>query len=119
MTREHILMNEIMIALSPYGSVFRMNAGDFWQGKRVYSKEFSQNVLVDLRRIQGLPRGFSDLLFVGKDGTVAFLEVKTDAGKPTEEQLKFIEHMKKSGYKAAVVRSTDDALNLIKTQKKE
>lgn len=113
MTPEHRLMNEIMIALSPYGSVFRMNAGDFWQGQRVYSREFAQNVLINLRRVHGLPRGFSDLLFIGNDGQVAFLEVKTDTGRPTCEQLKFIDRMKKSGCKAGIVRSPEEAIQLI------
>lgn len=114
MTDEHRLMNEIMVALSEHGSVFRMNAGDFWQGRRVYSKEFSQPALIELRRVLGLPKGFSDLLFIGKDKNIAFIEVKTKIGHTTEEQNNFLLHMREAGYKAGVARSINEALKIIK-----
>ena len=56
---EHEIQNDIRVALSKYGIVFRMNAGDFWQGKLCWSHEFSSRVLTDPTRVEGLPAGFS------------------------------------------------------------
>ena len=111
--REAIIQAEVRIALSPHGIVFRTNAGDFWQGTVVYSKEFKQNVLINMRRVHGLPDGFSDLLHVG-EGYVAFVETKTATGRTTPEQDNFIDLMKRHGHRAGVARSVEDALRIIK-----
>ena len=110
---EQNIQNEIRVALSEHGMVFRTNAGEYYQGQLVYSKEFKQKVLINVRKVMGLPVGFSDLLFVGFDGNVSFVEVKNEKGKARPEQLKFIELMKKYKYKAGIARSTDDALKII------
>lgn len=72
---EHELQNQIRAALSEYGKVFRTNAGEFWQGKRVWSRELQAPVISDARKVEGLPYGFSDLLFLDSQGA-AFIEVK-------------------------------------------
>lgn len=79
--------------------IFRTNAG------KAYS--YSGQV------INLLPEGFSDLLFVGFNGKVAFIEVKTDAGKLRPAQERFLNLMKKYGYRAGVARSPEEALNII------
>lgn len=99
MNKETIIQNEIRCALSPYGVVLRLNNG------LVYSK--------DGRPLKiGLPKGTPDLLFVG-NGFVAWLEVKTDKGRATEAQYRFLERMQALGHKAGIVRSVEDALRLI------
>lgn len=116
MTEEHRLMNEIMIALAPHGAVFRTNSGDFWQGKRAFSTEFKQEVLTHLRKVKGLPKGFSDLLFIGNNGKIAFIEVKTKTGRISPEQQNFLQIMQKLGYNAGVARSVSDAIKIILTE---
>ncbi|MDE6834465.1 MAG: hypothetical protein K2J39_09530 [Ruminococcus sp.] len=61
MTEEHRVQNEIRLAVTDECILFRTNAGDFWQGEVVYSKEFKQRVLINIRRVEGLPKGYSDL----------------------------------------------------------
>ena len=109
---ESDIQNQIRVALSPHGMVFRTNSGDFWQGERVYSNEFQECVLIHLRRICGLPKGFSDLLFCGYDGRVAFIEVKQPHGKIRPEQADFLKLMQSYGYAAGIVRSPEDALKI-------
>ena len=91
------LQNQIRIALSPYGVVIRQNTGNF--------------ELKDGRRIICGVKGLSDLLFIGQN-QVAFIEVKTPTGKPSQEQLNFIRRMQELGHTAGIARSVEDALRL-------
>jgi hypothetical protein len=111
--REASIQNEIRLDLSPHGIVLRLNSGKFWQGKRVWSKEFNQYVLINLRPIQGCPEGTSDLLFLGEGNNVAFIECKDNKGATREKQEKFINVMHQYGIKAGVARSVEDALKII------
>lgn len=110
---EHRIQDEIRLALSEYGIVLRLNSGKFWQGKRVWSNEFQQYVLINLRPVQGCPPGTSDLLFIGNEN-IAFIECKDDKGKTRDEQEKFIKIMRSYGHKAGVARSVEDAVEIIK-----
>jgi len=103
MKSEHKIQNEIRIALSAYCTIFRINVvrGRTPDGRFVSS---------------GVPVGFSDLFGVRKsDGKAVFIEVKTQRGKPTREQMHFLEMMRNSGAVAGICRSAEDALNLIKS----
>lgn len=114
MTEEHKIQNEIRIAASKSCVLFRMNAGDFWQGDLVYSKEFKQKVLINLRKVEGLPKGYSDLSGVRRsDGKAVFIEVKAPKGRPTDQQKTFLSAMQKNGAIAGICRSAEDALKLI------
>jgi hypothetical protein len=113
---ESRIQAEIRLALSDYGICFRTNAGEFYQGKPVYSKEFNQRVLINLRPVHGLPIGFPDLLFIGNDGRVVFIETKTDTGTLRPEQQNFIDRMDSMGITAGVARSVEDALKLIQRE---
>jgi hypothetical protein len=97
------LMRSIMIALSNDGHfVCRANVGLF----------FTQ----DGRPIRsGLPVGFSDI-FGNRmgDAKAFYLEVKTPTGKVTTEQMAFINAMKIRGAIAGVVRSIEDAQNMLR-----
>lgn len=112
---ENDIQNRIRVVLSPYGMVFRTNSGDFWQGEHVYSNEFQQYALIHLRRVQGLPKGFSDLLFFGFDGRPAFIEVKKPNGEIRPEQISFLNLMKSYGYAGGIARCENDALEIIKS----
>ena len=113
MTGEHTIQNQIRAAAT--GCVlFRTNAGDFWQGEVVYSHEFNQNVLIHIRRLEGLPEGYSDLSGVRvTDGRAVFIEVKTKTGRPTKKQKHFINKMREYGAIAGVCRSVEEAIKLI------
>ena len=113
MKSENRIQSEIRLALSPYGIVLRLNSGKFWQGERVWSNEFNQYVLVNLRPVQGCPEGTPDLLFLGENNNVAFLECKTKKGAAREKQKHFIEIMHQYGIKADLARSPEDALKII------
>lgn len=110
---EHKIQDSIRLELSKFGVILRLNSGKFWQGKRVWSNEYNQYVLIDLRPVQGCPEGTSDLLFLGENNNVAFIECKNQKGKAREKQNKFIEIMHKFKIKAGIARSVEDALNII------
>ena len=59
----------------------------------------------------GLPRGFSDLLLFTSNGKTAFIETKIKSRKPTQEQINFINTMKKRGFIAGVVYDINDFIN--------
>jgi len=109
---EHELQNRIRIALSKHGLVFRINSGKFYQGQKIFIKGIG-TVLKNPRIVMGAPAGFSDLLFVGQD-KVVFIEVKTPNGITSPEQTKFIKIMKSKGIPAGIVRSEEEAIDLIK-----
>lgn len=111
---EHLIQNRIRAAVSPTCAIFRTNSGDFWQGDLVYSKEFKQTVLINLRKIDGLPKGFSDLCGVRKsDGRAVYIEVKTASGRVSKDQKKFLAKMREYGAIAGVARSEEEAVKLI------
>ena len=111
--KESNIQNAIRCELSKYGVVFRTNAGKFYQGQAVYSREFDQRVLINLRCVDGLPKGFSDLVFFGPGGKAAFIETKNESGRLRPEQQMFLERMRALGFSAGVARSVDEAVNLI------
>lgn len=98
---EHSIQNAIRLRLSELGyCVFRANVGRF---------QTKDGRWFDT----GLPRGFSDL-FAVKDGRIYFLEVKTETGRPSEEQLRFLAVMRdRYGCVAEIVRSVDDAIRAV------
>lgn len=98
MNAETILQNAIRIALSFHGVVIRMNTGVF--------------KTTDGRTVKCGIRGLSDLIFIGHN-YVAFLEVKTKTGRATPEQLNFLDRMRALGHRAGIVRSVEEAIELI------
>ena len=110
--KEHTIQDLIRLELSKHGLVFRTNAGSAWGGKYVNIQPYG-NVVINPRKIELLPKGFSDLLFVGTDGKVAFIECKDDKGQLRPEQERFLQLMKSYGHKAGVARSPEDALHII------
>ena len=98
---EHDTQNLIRIKLSELGyAVFRINSGKV---RMADGRWFDT----------GVPKGFSDLMAV-KDGKVYFLEVKTDKGKASKEQLNFLAVMRdRYGCVTAIVRSVEDAVRIV------
>ena len=115
---ESLIQSEIRLALSPHALMFRTNAGEFWQGQRVYSKEFGQPVLINLKKVEGLPKGYSDLSGVRRsDGRFVAIECKTATGRVRPEQEQFIAAMREAHALAGVARSIDDGLKIIEVIK--
>lgn len=114
MNRETAIQNRIRLALSEAGClIFRNEVGTFWAGK-VLHKSQGQVTLGNSRPIPcGLCVGSSDLIGLMPDGRFLAVEVKTPTGKPTKEQLNFIEHVRRSGGVAGIARSPEEALELI------
>ena len=110
--REHTIQDLIRVELSKYGLVFRTNAGSAWGGKCVNVPIYGR-IIMNPQKIDLLPKGFSDLLFVGSDGRVAFIECKDDKGTLRPEQERFLKVMQSYGHRAGVARSVEDALKII------
>lgn len=92
------IQRECMIALSAAGClVWRNNTG----------------VLPDARGVPvhfGLCKGSSDLIGLAPDGVFIAIEVKTDTGRVSEAQERFIAAVRAKGGRAGVARSADQAV---------
>ena len=98
--KEQILQGEIQAELSKHDIItFRINVIG------LYSK--------DGRFIPpSVPKGHSDLYCVLKGGKIAYIEVKKGKGKPSKEQINFLEVMKKQGALGGLAYSIEDALKI-------
>lgn len=101
MTPEHSIQNDIRNNTADIALLFRANVGS--------------GITYDGRHFDtGLPKGFSDLFgFRYSDGRIVFIEVKGPNGKPTKEQIRFLERMREYGALAGIARSVDDARRII------
>lgn len=100
-TEEHKIQNEIRLALADTCVIFRMNVGS---GYTYDGRHFST----------GVPKGFSDLFgFRKSDGKAVFIEVKTPKGRPTKDQLHFLDTMRKNGAVTGICRSAEEAIKLV------
>ena len=95
---ESRLIYECMQALGKFGAVFRTNAGQFYTRSG--------------QRVSGLPKGFSDLLFVGNDGVSCFVECKVKPNKASPEQAAFLEKMAALGARTGIAHNVNDALRI-------
>jgi len=112
--RESDIQNLIMLALSQAGcTVWRNNVGTGWQGKM--SRTRLGSIIIDEPRPlhAGLCVGSSDIIGIAPDGRFLAVEVKTATGKPTPEQIRFIDAVRLKGGIAGVCRSVEDALELL------
>jgi hypothetical protein len=64
----------------------------------------------------GLTKGGSDIIGWTSDGRFLAVEVKTEKGRATKEQLRFIDAVNNSGGIAGVCRSPEEAIQLISRQ---
>ena len=110
---EHRIQDEIRLALSHHGIVLRLNSGKAYGGKRIFDQRRDAYILTDLRTIALCPKGTPDLLVIGANGVVAFIEVKDDVGKLREEQKCFLTLLRQYGYRCGVARTPEEALRII------
>ena len=107
-SEETRISDEIRLALSDSCVLARSPAGLFYQGKRV------KNTIVNIRPVSVLIKGWPDLTgFRRSDGKAVFIEVKTAKGRPSPEQINFIELAKRSGALAGIARSVEDAERIV------
>ena len=101
--QETQIQREIILELSKYGIVIRQQSGNFYT-------EYGSRVKVGFT-------GLSDLQFISDDGKkIAFIEVKTETGKPKKEQVNFINFISSKNspnLKAGIARNVNDALKII------
>ena len=110
---EHRIQDEIRLALSQYGIVLRLNSGKAYGGKRIFDSRRNQYILTELRTIALCPKGTPDILFIGPNGKIAFIEIKDDTGRVREGQSEFIKIAREYGHRAGIARSVEDALAII------
>lgn len=60
----------------------------------------------------GLCKGSSDVIGVAKDGRFLAVEVKTETGRVSPEQVAFLDAVRRAGGRAGVARSVADALSI-------
>lgn len=115
------VQNSIRLKLSELGYYTeRINVGSgYLVPKELMDKikRLCPQLKAELDRISyfstGAVKGRSDISAI-KDGKIAFLEIKNEKGRPTAEQLKFIEVMQtRYGCRAGVARSVSDALAIV------
>jgi hypothetical protein len=115
MNEETKLMRLIMIALSNANCItWRNETSGAYVGKVIHKDAR----IVTLQNAQlmtfGLCVGSADIIGIHKPtGRFLAFEVKTAKGKPTKEQLNFIEQVRAANGVAGIVRSTQDALDLL------
>lgn len=115
MNKETKLQRLIMVELSKAGhTVWRNETGRFWTGKPIH-KDGKTVTLANAHMIPlGLCVGSSDLVGIQRaTGRFFAIEVKTEKGRPSKEQLQFIDHVIERGGIAGIARSPQDALELL------
>ena len=123
--REQGIQNDIRNALAGDCLAFRANVGLAWTGSKVERLPGGRVMIHDARPFStGLPPGFSDLFglvpvtitpeMVGQTVARFFaLEVKTATGRASDQQAKFLAAVQRKGGLAGVVRSPDDARQVL------
>ena len=100
MNQESKLMHQIMAALSEKGCfVLRTNSG-------VYYDSQGNRITIGFK-------GLSDLVGFRPDGKFFALEIKTPTGRPSKEQLKFIEFCYRKGVVAGIATSIESAIKVV------
>lgn len=114
MNPETRIQNLIMVKLSEAGcTVWRNETKRAWVGQTIH-KAGDQVTLSNARMILlGLCVGSADLIVICPDGKFGAIEVKTKTGRPSAEQVKFIDAVTAAGGRAGIARNTQDALNII------
>jgi hypothetical protein len=123
---ESNIQNLILLDVGKLTNVrlFRNNTGTGWQGKTLQHNG-TRLVLESPRPLNaGLCKGSSDLVgwtekiitadMVGqKIAIFTAIECKTATGRPTTEQLNFIERVRNAGGFAGIARSPEDARKIM------
>lgn len=115
MNQETKIQRLIMLALSENGCiVWRNETGSFWAGSVIHKTQ-DQVTLANARMVPcGLCVGSADIVGIyRKTGQFLAIEVKTSKGRPTKEQINFIEQVRAAGGISGIARSPSDALELL------
>jgi len=115
MNPETRIQNRILLALSEAGcTVWRNETSGAWVGKQIH-RDGDQVTLINAHMMTfGLAVGSSDIIGITPEGRFLAVEVKTPKGRPTKEQLRFIEAVRAAGGIAGIARSVEEALDLIR-----
>jgi len=115
MNKETKIQNAIMLALSNAGcTVWRVETSGVWVGRQIH-KDGDTVTLANARMfLSGLCKGGSDIIGIDPTGRFIAVEVKTPEGRPTKEQLNFINAVKAAGGIAGIARSPREALELLR-----
>jgi len=119
-SREHVVQNEIRIALGRDAVLFRNNVGTAWTGDVTRLKDGSLLIRNPRPLHAGLCKGSSDLIgwrsitvtpdMVGeKIAVFCAVEVKDGRGRPTKDQVHFINTLVGAGGLGCVAWSVEDA----------
>lgn len=117
---EHDIQNRLLMEISKRGDMtpFRVNVGMAWQGK---ASKVGRDVLIENPRPfkTGLPAGFPDVIIAHRtnDGCeLIMLEIKTEKGRLSENQKKFLTFMRdKRNCRVKVCYGLQDGLDFINT----
>lgn len=115
MNEETKLMRLIMVALTQADClVFRNETSGAYVGKVIH-KDARIVTLANAQLMTfGLCVGSSDIVGIHKPtGRFVAVEVKTEKGKPTKEQINFIEQVRAANGIAGIARSVKEALELL------
>lgn len=123
MTEQNTQTLILLDAVKQRTTLFRNNTGMGWQGNSV--KKGALTIIENARPLHaGLCEGSSDLIgfktvlvtpeMVGQPIAVfVAIEVKSDKGRATAEQLNFISRVKTAGGLAGIARSIDEFREII------
>lgn len=115
MNKETKLQNAIMLALSNAGcTVWRVETSGVWVGRKIHSDGDTVTLANARMFLSGLCKGGSDIIGIDPIGRFLAVEVKTETGRPTKEQLNFINAVKAAGGIAGIARSPREALELLR-----
>ena len=114
MNQETKIQNAILLALSSAGcTVWRVETAGAWVGRQIH-REGDTVTLTNARMFTtGLCKGGADIIGITPGGAFLAVEVKTEKGRTTPEQDRFLEAVRKSGGIAGVARSPEEALQLL------
>ena len=115
MNEETKLMRLIMIALSNANCItWRNETAGAYVGRVIHKDARIVTLANDQLMTFGLCVGSSDIIGIHKPtGRFLAIEVKTKTGKPTKEQLNFIEQVRAANGIAGLARSVQEALDLL------
>lgn len=115
MNEETKLMRLIMIALTNNKCIcWRNETSGAYVGKVIHKDQRVVTLANAQLMTFGLCVGSADIIGIHKPtGRFLAIEVKTKTGKPTKEQLNFIEQVRASNGIAGIARTTQDAIDLL------
>jgi len=97
---ESLIQKEIMLALSQAGCmVWRNNTGSYKDGDRFIR--------------YGLCKGSSDIVGLTNGGVFIAVEVKSATGRVSNDQINFIDNVRRKNGISFVARSADEAIKLL------